>query len=101
MSEPRSWTEEFRIAGNKAAEKIKELVREGNVRKIVVKKANGDVIREIPLNRGLAVGAVLAIVAPVLATLGALLAIMAEVRIEVVREGESGAGDDSDTSDDT
>lgn len=86
MSESRNWTEEIRIAGNKAAEKIKELVHEGNVRKIVLRKANGDVIREIPLNQGLAVGGVLALIAPVLATLGAILALLAEVRIEVVRE---------------
>ena len=87
MSESRDWTEEIRIAGNKAAEKIKELVREGNVRRIVLKKANGDVIREIPLTQGLAVGGVLALLAPVLATLGAILALLAEVRIEIVRDG--------------
>ena len=89
VSESRNWTEEIRIAGNKAAEKIKELVQEGNVRKIIIKKANGDVIREIPLNQGLAVGGVLALIAPVLATLGAILALLAEVKIEVVREEDS------------
>jgi hypothetical protein len=81
----REWTEEFRVAGSKAVEKIKELIHEGNVRKIVIKKSSGEVIREIPLNQGVAVGGILALVAPVLAALGALVAILAEVRIEVVR----------------
>jgi hypothetical protein len=83
--ERREWTEEFKVAGHKAIERIKQLIREGNVRKIVIKKTSGEIIREIPLTQGVAVGGILALVAPVLAALGALVAILAEVRIEVVR----------------
>ena len=81
----REWTEEFKVAGNRAIDRIKELIREGDVRKIIIKKSSGEVLREIPLTQGVAVGGVLALVAPVLAALGALVAILAEVRIEVVR----------------
>jgi hypothetical protein len=96
MGTDRNWSEEFRVAGDRAAQRIKELIREGNVRKIIIKKTNGDVIKEITLTQGVAVGGLLALVAPVLAALGALFAILAEVRIEVVRvqdgSPEDGAG---------
>ena len=89
----REWTEEFKVAGNRAIERIKELIREGNVRKIILKKSSGEVIKEITLTQGVAVGGILALVAPVLAALGALVAILAEVRVEVVRTDEPGTPD--------
>jgi len=96
----REWTEEFKVAGNRAIERVKELIREGNIRKIILKKSSGEVIREIPLTQGVAVGGILTLVAPVLAALGALVAILAEVRIEVVRTDQpetpsEGGNDDS------
>lgn len=84
----REWTEEFRLAGNRVVDRIKELIQEGNVRKIIVKKGDGTVIREIPLNQGMAAGALLAFLAPGLAALGALVAFATDIRIKVVRIGE-------------
>lgn len=83
--EKRTWREEFKVAGSRAGQRIKELIREGNVRKIIVKKSDGEIIKEITLTQGVAVGGLLALVAPVIAALGALFAILAEVRLEVVR----------------
>ncbi len=83
----RHWREEFRIAGNRVVDRVKELIREGNVRRIVIRRADGTVIRDIPMTQGVAVGGLLALVAPGLAALGAVLAFATEVRVEVIREG--------------
>lgn len=83
----RRWSEEFRIAGNRVVSRIRELVREGNVRRIIIRRADGTVIREIPLTQGVAVGGLIALLAPGLAALGAVLAFATEVRLEVIREG--------------
>lgn len=93
MREQREWREEFRVAGDQVAEKIRALIREGNARKIVIRRPNGDLIREITLTKGVAVGGLLALVAPALAAIGAIVALLSEVRIEVVRDVPPGAED--------
>jgi len=84
----REWTEEFRVAGNRVVDRIKELVREGNVQKIIVRKGDGTVLREFRLTEGMAVGGLLALIAPGLAALGALVAFATDLRIQVVRIGD-------------
>ncbi len=89
MAETREeWTEELRIAGNRVVDRIKELIREGNVRKIVVQKGDGTVLKEFTLTQGMAVGGLLAFLAPGLAALGAIVAFATDIRIHVVRAGE-------------
>lgn len=91
------WVEEIRIAGNRVVERIKELVREGNVRRIVVRKGDGSVLKEFTLSQGLAVGGLLTLLAPGLAALGAIVAFATDIRLEVVREGEPPAEGSSDS----
>lgn len=81
----RTWTEEVVVAGSELVERIKKLVAEGNVRRLIIRKPNGESLLEIPLTAGVAVGGVVTILAPVLAALGALAALLAEVKVEVVR----------------
>ncbi len=91
--------EEFRVRGEQVGEKIRELIREGQARRIIVKKPNGEVIREFNLNRGLAAGALLALIAPGLVAIGAIVALLSEVRIEVVKDGDDGESEsDSESS---
>ncbi|MFP4115335.1 MAG: DUF4342 domain-containing protein [Spirochaetota bacterium] len=101
--ERREWREEFRVAGEKVGETVRRLVREGNARSIIIKKPSGEVIRTINLTQGVAIGGLLALLAPVLAAIGAVVALLSEVRIEVVRnEPPPGAESDPDgTSDDS
>ena len=75
-------TEEYKISGDKLLEKIKAIIREGNVRRITIKDKNGKDIVVLPLTIGV-VGAVLA---PVLAAVGALAALLTECTISVERE---------------
>ena len=81
----RNWTEELTVTGNELVERIKKLVGEGNVRRLIIRKPDGDSLLEIPLTAGVAVGGAVTIVAPVLAALGALAALLAEFRVEVIR----------------
>ena len=72
-------TEEFKVKGEEILTKVKELVAEGNVRRIIIKNKESEVIMEIPLTIGL-VGAVMA---PIFAAVGAIAALAMEFTIVV------------------
>ena len=74
--------ETFTTTGEHLLKKIKELIEEGNVRKIIIKDKNGKELMTFPLTIGV-VGAVLA---PVLAAVGALAALIGECTLSVERE---------------
>jgi len=78
MSEEKTIHEEFKITGEQLLQKVKELVHEGNVRRISVKQDDRTLL-EIPLRLGVA-GIVLA---PTLAAIGALAALVTECTIVV------------------
>lgn len=74
-------SEEFKVNGEDLLKKVKELIAEGNVRKITVKNKEGKSIVELPLTLGV-VGAALA---PILAAVGAIAALVTECTILVER----------------
>ena len=78
-----SFTESFKINGENLLKKVKELIEEGNVRKITINDKNGKELMSFPLTLGV-VGAVFA---PVLAAIGAVAALVGECTITVEREG--------------
>lgn len=73
--------EEFKVSGDALLKKVKALIKEGNVRKITIKDKKGKTLVEFPLTIGV-VGAVLA---PVLAAVGAIAALVTECTISVER----------------
>jgi hypothetical protein len=74
--------ESFSINGEQLLKKVKELIAEGNVRKITITDKSGKEIMSFPLT----VGVVGALIAPVLAAVGALAALVGECTITVERE---------------
>lgn len=78
-------TEEFKVNGEDLLKKVKDLINEGNVRKITVKNKEGKSIVELPLTIGV-VGAALA---PLLAAVGAIAALVTECTIVVEREDKA------------
>lgn len=80
----KSWTEEFRVSGGEVLNKVKEIIHEGNVRRIILKDEHGKIFMEIPLT----VGIVGALVAPVLAAVGAIAALVSNLTI-IVEKVES------------
>ena len=88
----RTFTEEIELAGSQLVQRIKELVAEGNVRTVRVKTAGSNQpFLEVPLTGGVVGGGLLLLAAPWLAALGALAAIVAKVKVEIVREVEGEA----------
>lgn len=75
-------TEEVKVKGEDLLKKVKELIREGNIRRIIIKNENGEPYVEIPLTLGV-VGMVFA---PVLAAVGAIAALASNFTIEVQKK---------------
>jgi hypothetical protein len=88
MEEGRTWIEEIEVAGHQLVERIKEVVAEGNVRRLILSTSDGAKLLEIPLTAGVVVGGVVTLVAPLLAALGAFAALLARVKVQVVRVEE-------------
>ncbi|MBI2310088.1 DUF4342 domain-containing protein [Candidatus Collierbacteria bacterium] len=78
----KSGEESFKVKGEQLLAKVKNLIQEGNVRKISIKDKKGNVLINIPLTIGI-VGAVLA---PVLAAVGAIAALVTECTVSVERK---------------
>lgn len=72
-------TEEFKLEGGKVLDKIKELIHQGNIRRITLKNEEGKTLIEIPLTLGL-VGAALL---PVFAAVGAIAAVVTRMTLVV------------------
>lgn len=83
MSESKqTFHEEIKVSGEQLLAKVKELIREGNVRRIIIKDKDAKTLVEIPVT----VGVIGAVFAPVLAAVGAIAALVAECTIIVERK---------------
>jgi len=76
--------EEFKVNGEELIGRVKQLINEGNVRRIIIKNKDGKQLIELPVTLGV-VGVVLA---PVLAAVGAIAALVTECTLVVEREIE-------------
>ncbi|HEY5695537.1 MAG TPA: DUF4342 domain-containing protein [Candidatus Saccharimonadales bacterium] len=74
-------TEEFTVNGEELLAKVKALINEGNIRRIIIKDESNKILVELPLTIGV-IGAVLA---PVLAAVGAIAALVTKCTIVVER----------------
>lgn len=83
MSTKKIRQEEFKVKGEDVVAKVKEIIHEGNIRRITIKNEEGKSLIEIPLT----VGVVGAILVPVWAAIGAIAALVAKLTIVVEKEG--------------
>ncbi len=74
--------EEFKVSGEDIIEKIKKVIKEGNARRIIIKNEEGESVAEFPLT----VGAVGALIAPILAAVGAIAALLTKCTIVVEKK---------------
>jgi len=79
MSEQKVRTEEFQVSGDMLVAKIKELLHEGNIRRVIIKNEEGRILIDIPLT----LGVVGVLVAPQLAAIGAIAALITHGSIVV------------------
>ena len=80
----RTYKESFKVAANELVDAVKTIVREGNVRRVIIKQ-DGRIVAEFPLT----VGVIGTVFAPMLAAVGALAAVLTECSIEVERVADS------------
>ena len=85
MSEEQVRREEFKVSGEALVDKIKELVHEGNIRRIIIKDKSDHTLIDIPLTFGV-LGA---LVAPQLAAIGAIAALVSNATIVVEIEDKT------------
>ncbi|WP_424464227.1 DUF4342 domain-containing protein [Pseudoclavibacter helvolus] len=93
MAEKKNGYEEFKVSGENLLGKVKELIHEGNVRRVFIKNDDGTTLLEIPLTAGLAVTVVAAALAPVLVAVGAIAALVTQVTVGVDRRGPDSSDD--------
>ena len=86
MSEEKTIVEEFKVSADEAVKKVKEVVAEGNVRRVIIQTEDGNSLAEFPLTVGVAAAAGVILLAPMLAAIGALAAIVTDITIVVERE---------------
>src|ERR1700741_3924123 len=82
----RTWTETFKVEGGQLLDKVKQILREGNVRRVIIKQGDRTVA-EFPLT----VGVVGAVFAPMLAAVGAIAAVLTEGWIVIERSEPAAA----------
>lgn len=82
MGDENMRTEEHRVSGERLVARVKELIHQGNVRRVIIKNDHGETILEIPLTLGV-VGAILL---PSLVALGAIAALAADYTVVVEKE---------------
>lgn len=82
MEESQGTKEEFRVSGSELIQKVKELIKEGNIRRIIIKGDEDKTLIEIPLT----VAVVGAMFLPVLAAVGAIAALVTDCTIVVERK---------------
>ena len=80
--------EKFTVSGSQLVEKVKQLIHEGNIRRVRVIH-EGKTVFEIPLSIGAPAAAIGIIAAPVLAAIGAFAALITECTIEIEKIEES------------
>jgi hypothetical protein len=88
-SNPDDRWDEYKVKGEEVLGKVKELVREGNVRRLIIENDEGKTLVEIPLTLGV-VGALLL---PMAAAIGAIAAVVTDCTIRVERVGD-GSGEE-------
>jgi len=84
MTDNRTRTEEFTFNGEELLARIKDLIRQGNIRRIIIKNKEGQVLMEIPLT----IGVVSAVLVPTLAAIGAIAALLSEATVVVEKTVE-------------
>ena len=80
--------EKFTVSGSQLVDKVKQLIREGNIRRVRILR-EGKTVFEIPLSIGAPAAAAVIIAAPLLAAIGAFAALVTECTIEVEKMEKS------------
>ncbi len=78
-------TRRVSVAGSELVDFVKGMIADGSVRRLIIRRPSGEALIEIPLTAGVAVGALVTLLAPVLAAVAALGALLAKFEVDVER----------------
>jgi hypothetical protein len=84
MNDEKTFTEEFKVSGEQLVDTVKKLVHEANVRRVIIKNEEGKTLIEMPVS----IAGVGMILAPIVAAVGAIAALVTNCTIVVVKEKE-------------
>jgi len=86
----RTMQEEIEVAGSEVVSRVKELIQQGNIRRIIIRRPDDTVLFEMPLTAGVVAGGALLYFAAPLAALAAIAGVVAKVKVEIIREVKEG-----------
>ncbi|SRR5258706_15991320 len=81
----RTFYEEISVAGNQLVERLEAMIKQGNIRRLIIKDQGGKIMLEMPLTLGVVAGTGIAMLAFPLAVLGAVAAVVTRVQVIVER----------------
>ncbi len=84
-SDSSSWTERIEIASEQVIDTIKNLISEGNVRRVTLRKSNGKKLISVPVTAGAAIGGVAVLAAPMITAIAAVTALVTKVTLDIER----------------
>ncbi|WP_204519878.1 DUF4342 domain-containing protein [Actinomyces procaprae] len=93
---PRTVVDWITVAGDQLVATVKQLVADGNVRRVILRDSSGREFLSVPLTASAVVGGITVLAAPVLAAIGVVAAMVAEVTLEVERTDVVGVNDSED-----
>lgn len=91
---PRTVVDWITVAGDQLIATVKQLVADGNVRRVILRDSSGREFLSVPLTASAVVGGITVLAAPVLAAIGVIAAMVAEVTLEVERTDVDGGSDE-------
>ncbi|MGJ3237217.1 MAG: DUF4342 domain-containing protein [Anaerolineae bacterium] len=87
--------EEFEMAGSELVGRVRQLIEEGNVRRLVIRNAEDEVLFVVPLTASMIAGGAMLVFTPILAAIGAAAAFLTRVKLQVIRIDDKTKNDDS------
>lgn len=81
-----TWTEHIEVSADELVSRIKELVAEGNVHRLIIYNSSNERLMEIPVTAGVVVGGIITFLAPLLVAIGALTALFVDFHIVIERK---------------
>ena len=88
----KEFVEQVEVAGDQLVAKVKELIADSSTKRIVIRNQDDKELFSIPMNVGVVGGGIVTLAAPLLAAIGAVAALVSQVKIDIVRDVEPGSG---------
>lgn len=86
-AEQPTWTQEFEVESEQLLANIKGILRQGNARRIIIRKHNDDVLLDLPLPVGIGAAVLAVYLTPFIAVITAIVGVAVRLKVQVIRRG--------------